>query len=212
MRDEEVWHFVYELKCALQMVRSLPENHDLCAKAKRVLESDVSENRFRAAILNDCKYGISAWDTDVRLTLHQGGCHPDITADAGAHEVTYSLLPHVGAMNVNNVTKSSYMLNVEPVVARGALKKPMESYLGISCDHVICEAVKCAELVEGAIVLRFYEAEKAKTDCEITLPKGYPKAYLTNMLEEVEETLPVKEGKISLSFHPFQLRTVMLRK
>ena len=112
--------------------------------------TDISEGRFGVALLNDCKYGISAHNSELRLSLEQGGAHPDITAGAGRHEFTYSLLPHDGPMDVNNVTKPAYMLNVKPVTVPGTLKEPMTPFVGISSDHVICEAVKCAELVPDA--------------------------------------------------------------
>lgn len=174
--------------------------------------TDISEGRFGVALLNDCKYGISAHNSELRLSLEQGGAHPDITAGAGRHEFTYSLLPHDGPMDVNNVTKPAYMLNVKPVTVPGTLKEPMTPFVGISSDHVICEAVKCAELVPDAAVLRFYEAERSAAICQITVPAGYKRAFSVNMIEDIEKELPVANGKITLHFSPFSIHTVMFTK
>ena len=57
--------------------------------------TDLSESRYGVALLNDCKYGVSVNESDIRLTLHKGGCRPDPSGDAGRHEMLYALLPHL---------------------------------------------------------------------------------------------------------------------
>ena len=56
--------------------------------------TDLSESRYGVALLNDCKYGVSVSESDIRLTLHKGGCRPDPSGDVGRHEMLYALLPH----------------------------------------------------------------------------------------------------------------------
>jgi alpha-mannosidase len=80
--------------------------------------TDLSENRFGVALLNDCKYGVSIEGSDIRLSLHKGGTHPDPRGDEGVHEVTYSLLPHQGGFSVETVIRPAYELNVQPVRSR----------------------------------------------------------------------------------------------
>jgi alpha-mannosidase len=104
------------------------------------------------------------------------------------------------------------MLNVQPIVVNGALKKAVKPFVSVSCDHVICEVVKRAELVPGAAVLRFYEAERSSSECSITVPEGYTKAYETNLIEDIEKELPIKDGVISLYFTPFEIHTVLFTK
>ena len=43
--------------------------------------TDLSESRYGAALLNDCKYGISVEGGQMRLSLHKGGCRPDYKGD-----------------------------------------------------------------------------------------------------------------------------------
>lgn len=174
--------------------------------------TDISESRFGVAILNDCKYGISVEGSDMRLSLHKGGCHPDVTGDKGIHEMTYSLLPHTDSMNVNNVIKPAYTLNVPIIYTLGELNKPIDKLFEVKADNVICETVKPAELVENAYILRLYEAERCKTFTEVILDNKVKKAYLTNMLEDIKEELPITDGKILLSFRPFEIKTVLLVK
>lgn len=171
--------------------------------------SDMSETHYGVAILNDCKYGMSAEGSDMRLTLHKGGCRPDPFTDVGVHTMTYSLLPHMGAFDAKNVIEPAYELNYAPVVIDGAAE--IAPLFTLSNPGVICEAVKCAEDVEGAYVLRLYEAERNHANCTLAL-NGAKKAYLTNMLEEKEEELEIVDGKVSLKFTPFEIKTVLVER
>lgn len=173
--------------------------------------SDVSESRFGVALLNDSKYGLSAADCDLRLTLMRAGTHPDTTGDEGVHYTTYSLLPHEGGFSVPTVVAPAYALNYPPLALKGAdaLAKP---FLGLSESNIVCEAIKPAYDRKGAVVLRLYEAERCRTRCTLTLPEGYAKCCRTNILEDVKEELPVVDGKVTLDFAPFRIVTLLLEK
>ena len=172
--------------------------------------SDISDTRFGVALLNDCKYGISVNGSDMRLSLHRGGCRPDASGDEGVHDCTYSLLPHIGALSTGNVICPAYELNVPIVSGRGELTRP--SYLTVSSDHVICEALKPADKIKTAVVARFYETERTVAETDIRLPAGAKKVYLTNMLEDVKEELKIRSDKtVHLSFRPFEIKTIMIK-
>lgn len=170
--------------------------------------TDLSESRFGAAILNDCKYGISTYEGNLCLTLLRSGTHPDVTGDEGVHEFTYSLYPHAGGFSVNNTVREGYLLNIPAFAVRGRGKneKPM---MRLSCDNIVCEAIKPAALRADAFVARFYEAERNKTVCGITVPDGVRRVYRTNILEDIREELPITDGKVSVPFRPFGIVTLM---
>ncbi len=171
--------------------------------------SDISESRFGVALLNDCKYGLSAYENNLCLTLHKGGTRPDVTGDAGIHEMTYSLYPH-SAFTTENVIKEAYLLNMPCVISKGMCgSAPLFS---ISADNIICEAVKPAALRKEAAVARFYEAERCKTNCKISVPSGYTKAYRVNILEDIKSELEIIDGKIELTFDPFKIISIMFVK
>lgn len=169
--------------------------------------TDISESRFGVAILNDSKYGISVRESDVRLSLHLGGCRPDYTGDAGIHETTYSILPH-GTFSADNVIKSAYELNYNTLNFCGKLKEQVSPPVEIDADNVICETVKPAEDNDGSYILRLYEAEKNKTIVNLTFPQKVKKAFITNMLEENLQELPIENGKATLTFKPFEIKTI----
>ena len=174
--------------------------------------SDLSESRYGVAILNDCKYGMSCDASNIRLTLHRGGTHPDVTGDKGVHELTYSFLPHNAPFSVDSVVKPAYLLNVPTVAVNGQLKEEFTPVLGIDVDNVICEAVKPAELVNGAFVARFYEAERCRTNAKIYVGKNVKTVYRTNILEDVKYELPIVDGCVDYSFKPFEIATFMFIK
>ena len=171
--------------------------------------SDLSETHYGVAILNNCKYGLSAEGSDLRLTLHKGGCRPDPFTDNGVHTMTYSLLPHMGAFDAETVIQPAYELNYQPVVVEGELKAP--KLFSLSNPGVICEAVKSAEDVEGAYVLRLYEAERNAANCTLTL-NGAKAAWVTNMLEEKQEELSIVNGQVKLKFRPFEIKTILVQR
>ena len=168
--------------------------------------TDISETRFGASLLNDCKYGITVTDCNLRLSLHRGGNHPDYTGDCGSHEMTYSLLPHKGAFSAENVVCPAYELNIPYFSVGGrAESKP---FLSVGAPDVIVEAVKPAEDGSGAFVIRMYECEGSKTRADISFGVPVSGAVLTNLLEDEIESVPVNDNTVSLSFGPFEIKTL----
>ena len=194
------------------MDRPITRNNSLEAAKFEVCNhkwTDLSESRFGVAILNDCKYGISTYEGNLCLTLHRGGTRPDVTGDEGVHEMTYSLYPHAEAFTTNNVIRESYLLNVPAVVANGSTDNTA-TFMAISADNVICEAIKPAAYRDDAFVVRLYEAERNQTKCSITVPAGVKQVYRCNILEDIKEEIPVVDGKITLTFKPFQIVSLMM--
>ncbi|MGI6201907.1 MAG: alpha-mannosidase [Eubacteriales bacterium] len=173
--------------------------------------SDLSESRFGVALLNDCKYGISCFESDMRLSLLKSGTRPDTTGDAGLHEMTYSLLPHEGAFSAETVVREAYMLNVPVFVAKGSLKAGYEAPVLVSAPNVIVEAVKPAELIENAYVIRLYECERNKTVCDIKFPSRAKAVYTANMLEDLGDELPLQDGTLKTEFRPFEIKTFVVK-
>ena len=172
--------------------------------------TDISETRFGVAILNDCKYGISAENGNLRLSLHRGGNRPEVGADAGVHEMTYSFLPHTGSFNAENVVRPAYEMNVPAVCAEGETELT-DSFLTIDAPNVICEAVKPAESIENAYVIRVYECEGCKTKANITLSRKGTEILSSNMLEDITEPAEVNDGVITATFRPFEIKTYIVK-
>lgn len=173
------------------------------------------ENGF--AVLNDCKYGLSAEDSRLSLTLLRAPVLPDMTADMGAHRVTYSVLPFSGPFTDSRVTEEAYECNVEVTVAgfdvMGAEEAVEEavSFFSLEGGHAVLETCKPAFDRENGVVLRLYESKGCAGVTWLTLPAGaVTRAYACNMLEEPERELEILDGRLRLSFRAFEIKTILL--
>ena len=169
-------------------------------------------------MLNDCKYGISAQDSRLSLTLLRAPVIPDMTADMGIHKFTYSILPFSGAFAQSRVTEEAYECNVEVTqAASGEAAVPQTSeaaervsFFAVEGGHVVLETCKPAFDREKGVVLRLYESKGCAGTTVLTVPDNVEHVYACNMLEETAEELMVREGKVTLRFRAFEIKTLML--
>ena len=171
--------------------------------------TDVSEEGYGVAFLNDGKYACTVKEGTYRLSLVKSGRHPDPRGDEGRHRFAYAVLPHAGGFSVESVVRPAYEFNVAPTVVEGRAPLAL-SLLSVDAPNVIVEAVKWAEDQE-AFVVRLYEAGRAAA--RTTLRFGVPVLSVaeTNLLEE--ETVPVlrEDGAVRLRFRPFEIKTLIVR-
>lgn len=167
--------------------------------------SDLSENRYGVALLNDCKYGISVKDSQMRLSLHKGGNRPDARGDMGLHECSYSFYPHDEAFGANTVIKPAYEFNYKPIVVVGEVV--VDEFVKVSADNIIIESIKPLEDNERGYIIRLYEAEGTYTRSNISFADAVTGLALTNMLEEVQEDLGASQVA-ELSFKAFEIKTL----
>lgn len=177
--------------------------------------ADYSEYNYGVSLLNDCKYGYGIKDGKMTLTLLRSPTDPNADADKGSHKFTYSLMPHSGDYREAGIIRAAYELN-EPMTAVKIKKQagvlPSEySLLSVNAKNIIVETVKPAEDGNGVIV-RAYEAFNQKTDAELKPGFKFSKAYICDMLENVEKELPVKDGALQAGFKPYEIVTVRIVK
>ncbi len=171
---------------------------------------DFSEGNYGVSLLNDCKYGHSVRDGVIGLTLIKCGVEPNPNTDVEMHTLTYALYPHAGTWRGADTVHQAYYLN-QPAYARtGGTPGAQFSYASVEPKNVILETVKQAEDGNGT-VLRLYECQNSRTKTVLTVPAGVTAAYSTNLLEEIEEELPVVDGKVSFVVKPYEIKTILLR-
>ncbi len=171
---------------------------------------DFSEGHYGVSLLNDCKYGHSVRDGVIGLTLIKSGIEPNPVADQEEHVFTYALYPHAGSWRDAGTVRESYFLNQPLRTVEGGAPGAAFSFASVEQENVVLETVKQAEDGHGT-VLRLYESENARTKTVLHVPDGVTKAYSCNLLEEIEEELPVADGKISFLAKPFEIKTILLR-
>lgn len=176
---------------------------------------DLSEYGYGVSLLNDCKYGHAIHDGVMTLTLLKCGTFPDPLADKCEHEFTYSLYPHSKDYREAGTIKKAYELNVPMTAVKVSENKgtlPCEfSLLSTDAENIIFETAKQAEDGDD-IILRGYECFNKRTDVTLTFGLPVKSAYICDMLENEETEIPVTDGKISLTFKPFEIVTVKLKK
>ncbi len=167
--------------------------------------TDLSEPGYGVTMMNDCKYGISVNGSQIGLSLHKGGNHPDFKGDKGLHRAVYSFMPHNDGFCAEAVVRPSYMLNVPHIVSDGIF----EAKTLVSTDkaNIIVESVKPCEDEDRAFIVRMYEAEGTRTNCTVKFADNIKKFVLTNMLEE--ETGEVIDSRVfNTQLRPFEIVTV----
>ncbi|MCR4586993.1 MAG: alpha-mannosidase, partial [Lachnospiraceae bacterium] len=75
------------------------------------------------AVLNDCKYGYSAKDSCLSLTLLKAPVYPDGHADMGRQEFTYAIMPFLGPIGRSTVLREAWELNLQPLMTEEAGEK-----------------------------------------------------------------------------------------
>lgn len=169
--------------------------------------ADLSETRYGAAILNDCKYGVSVHEGSIRLSLHKGGTRPDYKGDHGTHDCVYAFLPHNGGFSASAVVRPGYRLNYKPIQLKGRLE--LAPLLELQGDAVIAETVKPCEDAGRIFAVRLYESEGSTAHTELYIP-GAQSITPANLLEQpVGGTVPGE--RVSLSFRPFEIQTMLVR-
>ena len=179
-----------------------------------------------AAVLNNCKYGVSMNGNSLELTLLRASASPEMRADNKVHHFTYAFTAWEGSFMDSDVVRQGYELNVKPYVAAGSGQD--FSLLSIDRSNIILDTMKPAEDGSGDIILRLYESKKAETSAGVQLSpellgaggalnRGEDRAsdchvYACDMLENVTEELPATDGALALSFHPFEIKTVRISR
>ncbi|MGG6309496.1 alpha-mannosidase [Paenibacillus macerans] len=176
--------------------------------------ADVSERGYGVSLLNDCKYGYDVQGSAIRLSLLRAPKWPDVTADLGEHEFTYSLYPHQGDWQTAHTVRAAAELNHAPAVQtaeahEGSLPST-HALLGFTGEHVVLDTVKPAEDGDG-VILRLYESAGGRERVALNWNRPYSGAFLSNALEQELEPLEADGGRIGLDFAPYEIKTLKIK-
>jgi alpha-mannosidase len=143
------------------------------------LTGETQEGIHGVSLLNDCKYGYDSKPNQLRLTLLRSPNWPDLEADKGFHEFTYTLYPHPGSWESAHTVQHGYELNIplqvilNPLTTYNGLnhsyaltqlvQSPANStikgvsFLDLSAENLILMALKLSENDPQQLILRCYE-------------------------------------------------------
>ncbi|MDR7811467.1 alpha-mannosidase [Lacrimispora sp.] len=174
----------------------------------------MTEPGRTAAVLNDSKYGVSTNGNSIELTLLKSPVWPDMHADKGIQEFTYSFYIENRNFTESGVVREGMQLNC-PLAFWGKGTGEKE-FFRISAGNVVLETVKMAEDGQNHMVIRCYEAFGKHTSCLVTAGFNVSKAWGTTMEENLEggKAVPVhlfeNSSEMLLHFAPFEIKTLRL--
>jgi alpha-mannosidase len=174
--------------------------------------ADLGDGKHGFSLINESKYGYDAKENVLRLSLLRSPKSPDPDADQGHHHFSYSLYPHAGDWKQALTMRRGYEFNYElegfQADAHGGRLGANHSYVDVTAENVVLTALKKTEDGDG-LLLRFCEWAGKSGEAEIAVPEGAVSARLTNLMEEpYGNDLQIKDGKLVVPFHPFEIVSV----
>lgn len=168
---------------------------------------DFSEGHYGVALLNDCKYGYSAENGVISLTLIKAGIEPNPDCDNEEHFFTYSLYPHMEGFGDGLVEQEAAKLNQGAIAVNGGKLGKTFCFAFVNKRNINVESIKRAEDGNGYII-RAYEFENARTKFEFTLPEIAIKSVSEcNCLEEHVRDIEFKESSFEDVIKPYEIKT-----
>lgn len=172
---------------------------------------DLSEENYGVSILNNCKYGYSAVENEMELTLIKCGTFPNTEADQGEHTFTYSVYPHKDGFKRGGTIKESYLLNCPLITADAAGGGILPSEYGmISCDaeNIIIETVKQSEDGKG-IIVRLFDTWNMKSRVKVNFGFEAKSIKLCDFTENIISDLG-SGSQAEIDMSNFEITTLYL--
>ena len=168
----------------------------------------VCDGAVGAAVLNDCKYGVSVAESEICLTLLRAPLMPDDQADQGLHRFTYAIYPFTGAFAQSGTVRQAAELNEPLQFGSPDASEIREPIFLPEAENIVVDTIKPADTVPGAVLVRLYEAAGQETTTAVRVSAQVKQVFQTDMLEENPVAL---ELPLSLRFTPFEIKTILLR-
>ncbi|KAF7937758.1 uncharacterized protein EAE97_007554 [Botrytis byssoidea] len=188
--------------------------------------ADLSENQYGVSILNDSKYGFATCGNVMRLSLLRAPKAPDAHADMGRHHIRWAILPHQGGLGSTTVRTAFNFNNPLKLckASKGVQTNAFDSPIKLTGDpSLILDTVKRGEDDEDvsrgelakrkgqSVILRIYDSLGGTSRGTIETTLDVKRVWKTNVLEDDEEELKIKEGKVAVTLKPFEVGTFRLQ-
>jgi len=170
--------------------------------------ADLSEKGFGVSLLNNCKYGYDIHNNSMRLSLLKSSCYPDLEADKGVHEFTYSIFIHGNEWYNSNLAQEAWDLNA-PMIATKGWAEPIENLFEIDDTNIVIDTIKKTEN-GNHIILRIHEEFGGKSDIQVKLNFDFLYWYESDLMES-KITNPSNKNILKLTLKPYELRTILIQ-
>ena len=191
---------------------------------RQVDGSGKSSGPAGCVLLNDSKHGHSLTGSTLRLTLIRSSYDPDPIPEVGDHSIRMALSPHGSALTIAQRTRLAEAFNqplqvITTDVHQGDLPAKL-SAMECSADNVMISAVKKAQGVADAFIVRLYETDGKPAAAKVTLAGELfgtvAEAAEVDFLERITDTNTAKVSKegftVKLTPHAITSVRVVLKK
>ena len=159
----------------------------------------IRDEGVSVALMSDSKYGYSAKDGCLGITLLKSAKAPDANADMGHHHFVYSIFVSDGGL-MDTISAAENLNNPHIMVS--------SDFCPLVCasEGLAVETVKMAESGD-AVVFRVREVLGCSNNGSLKLDPCLDESTLveTDMLEE-------QERAATFSFHPFEIKTYKVNR
>lgn len=196
------------------------DRYEVCSHRYSVLE----DGRSGIAVINDCKYGYSAKEDQISLTLLRAPLMPDQHADQGFQEFSYACYPFEGAFRDAGVVQKAIRFNRLSHISSSLLEKEKGLHkrfglfdltgIGKEADlpcRVILEAAKLAEDGSKKVLLRLYESAGCPQKVRISFAVPLEGLEETGILEKDRRKLVIRDNSSILDFKAFEIKSLLLK-
>lgn len=180
---------------------------------------DLSNAKNGMTLINDCKYGFSADDNTLRVTLLRSTYDPDAYPEMGRHEMRFALIPHAGACDTAHATRLAESWN-QPmsVVGTSVHEGDLPSCTGsieVLTDNISLSTMKRTEDNCG-IIVRLYETAGQATTARVKLNgiiAGVSTCIEVDLLEQpmAVSTARLTDGLLEVDVTAHGITTVLLQ-
>lgn len=183
---------------------------------------DLTDGITGIALLNNCKYGHSYHNGDLRITLMRAAGAPDIYPNLGKFNISYALYPHSGDWK-NQVWTEGDDFNVpvyaaEPpslaLVKNHATSPEEKSFFSIFPSNIVMTGVKQSE-ERTELIIRMFETEGKETEATVNLPVNIKSARRLNLIEYPLENIAAPQiiGKsLKVKLKPHEIVTIGIQQ
>jgi len=144
----------------------------------------------------------------MRLSLLKSSCYPDLEADKGVHEFTYSIFIHGNEWYNSNLAQEAWDLNA-PMIATKGWAEPIENLFEIDDTNIVIDTIKKTEN-GNHIILRIHEEFGGKSDIQVKLNFDFLYWYESDLMES-KITNPSNKNILKLTLKPYELRTILIQ-
>ena len=194
------------------------DRYEVCGHRYSLLE-DGSRG---IGLFNDSKYGYSAKEDRISLTLLRAPLMPDMYADQGRQEFSYACYPFEGDSRRGQIAQRAVSFT-----RRSHLGESLQKRVGIlgksfglleiagaagEPAHVLIESIKLAEEGSKRTVIRLYEAVGCPQKVRISFVPAVKELMESDILEREGRRLPFAGNSIEMAFGSFEIKTLMILK